>query len=540
MKSLAPLCLVALLSAPAFAQAVESETTEQVEVTLRLIEVAVTDKKGLPLTDLERKNFRVTIDGEPREIRTFERSMSDTTIAVTPPSQVPGVAATHEDAASAVPTEAPGRWVVICLDADRIPHIYRKVVLETARAFITEGRPQDRIAVVLLSNGELRYIHDYASPGEFNMRVLEDPGMLLSGTDDLRYKVNEMIELLKPCKVQVDYGSCALTHSDEFLATMRRETSRGMQSLRGLIASMAPLPGRKALVWFSNGFVLQPGEIVLDAMTRYVGDPGSVQSRMEDRGSFAYDNLLVEASRARVSFFSLRAGHDGSYGMRSAENASVPREIAGLAGNPYRLTTTMTEESLRDVAEATGGKAVFTPLVPGLATNLLERLDAIYTLGIDIRPEDRRQSRAKVKLEGRKGKVHSRKRLPGRVQVAIDLVATLDAVPAAPGAASDGERLLLAVEMGRMGLEQTAEFGKRSRVALFSRLIDGDGHIVDSSYRILEVSRNDESESHFVHWLNYRLDEGDYYAEVSISDLVGMGTTTVGTNFSARQSNGSE
>jgi hypothetical protein len=40
--------------------------------------------------------------------------------------------------------------------------------------------------------------------------------------------------------------------------------------------------------------------------------------------------------------------------------------------------------------------------------------------------------------------------------------------------------------------------------------------------------------------LNYRLDEGDYYAELSISDLVGMGTTTVGTNFSARQSNGSE
>ncbi|MFO7734537.1 MAG: VWA domain-containing protein [Candidatus Aminicenantes bacterium] len=45
----------------------------EVSVTLKLIQVSVVDKKGRPVRDLARENFRVTDNGRPVEITAFER-----------------------------------------------------------------------------------------------------------------------------------------------------------------------------------------------------------------------------------------------------------------------------------------------------------------------------------------------------------------------------------------------------------------------------------------------------------------------------------
>jgi VWFA-related protein len=82
MKRLLGMALVFGLAFPTLETAVAQETKllagqrplqHDVSVTLKLIQVYVTDKKGAPVTDLEREDFILTDDGREVEITDFER-----------------------------------------------------------------------------------------------------------------------------------------------------------------------------------------------------------------------------------------------------------------------------------------------------------------------------------------------------------------------------------------------------------------------------------------------------------------------------------
>ena len=199
----AVLCSVAVLASLAHAQPSDVPSSrgvsEQVKVTLRLIDVLATDKRGNPLTGLGPEDFTVLINGKERPISTFDA-------AVTVPPTVQAVesdrrstkATKATDLPSTEPAlERPGRWIVILLDADRMPHNYRKVVLKTARAMITDGGgPDDRFAVAMLRNGSLQFLQDFAPARDVDLSIFNDPGMLISRANDLRFRLDELVDLV--------------------------------------------------------------------------------------------------------------------------------------------------------------------------------------------------------------------------------------------------------------------------------------------------------------------------------------------------------
>ena len=92
----------------------------------------------------------------------------------------------------------------------------------------------------------------------------------------------------------------------------------------------------KLLTMNDSDDIFQPGMVVMEAMTRYLAtDPDPIYSRLKDMGNADYESLLWEATRARVSFYSLRAGHDISQAMRGAAEASTPRRISGVAATVF-------------------------------------------------------------------------------------------------------------------------------------------------------------------------------------------------------------
>jgi hypothetical protein len=54
----------------------EADLKHEVVVTLKLIQVYVTDKKGSPVTDLEKSDFQLWDNGKPVEITGFEKHVS--------------------------------------------------------------------------------------------------------------------------------------------------------------------------------------------------------------------------------------------------------------------------------------------------------------------------------------------------------------------------------------------------------------------------------------------------------------------------------
>lgn len=71
--------LLAFMSISPFfsAQEPQEELQHEVTVTLKLIQVFVTDKKGNPVKDLNREDFQVFVKGKPVVITDFERHFSE-------------------------------------------------------------------------------------------------------------------------------------------------------------------------------------------------------------------------------------------------------------------------------------------------------------------------------------------------------------------------------------------------------------------------------------------------------------------------------
>ena len=489
---------------------------EKVEVALRLIDVTVVDRQRRPLVGLEAENFVVSVDGSERTIRSFDAAAGSSDPVSLP---IP--------ASSALPAEQSsgrgGRWIVICLDADRIPNNYRKVVLQTARAMVVEGQSDDRFAIALLQGGNLRFIQPFAPTAEVNLSVLDNPGMLLGREADLRRRIDEVVGLIRSCAEARDQDGCAATRSEEFLAVARRNSERGIRALRGLVSAMAPLPGRKALVWFSNGFVLQPGQVVLAAITRELTPAPQLLSRLQYGEVTDFGSLLADATEARVSFFALRAGHNMSHALRSAEHAGVRRPLAGEAGNAYKLANSMSEETLRDTAEATGGSVIFTPLGPDSTIGLLDRMDGVYTLGVEVLAGDSSRSKVKVKLRDRKGKVQVRRRFPEARGKRSSFVATLEVLPA-----SGGNGVVLTVDLSNVSQERDKRSATEfNRLAVYARIRGADGPVLDDWYAIVEVPPSENATHLFRHPIVFDVPPGEYTVDVSVSDLVGHGRTSV-------------
>jgi uncharacterized protein YpmB len=51
----------------------ETELQHQVSVTLKLVQIYVTDKKGFPVVDLNKEDFTIQDNGDKKQITEFER-----------------------------------------------------------------------------------------------------------------------------------------------------------------------------------------------------------------------------------------------------------------------------------------------------------------------------------------------------------------------------------------------------------------------------------------------------------------------------------
>ena len=103
----------------------------EVSVTLKLIQVYVTDKSGKPVRDLTKDEFKLTDNGKPVTFSAFEKH----DLAAAPKTGVAALA--PEPAAAAVPREAPvlGRKFINLLRL-RVQYRSRR-----------QGRPRRRPAV---------------------------------------------------------------------------------------------------------------------------------------------------------------------------------------------------------------------------------------------------------------------------------------------------------------------------------------------------------------------------------------------------------
>ena len=220
----------------------------EVSVTLKLIQVFVTDANGKPALDLERSDFVITDNGRPQTITDFERHV----LALPAPGPAAPMPPPGRDAG---PLLSRKFFFIIDYVRNELEGVMkaRNAVLE----FIEEVvRPGDEVALYTLSSLSGLTLHEYLTVDHDKLRrtlmkVRDLPGITPIGNDSVGGHEAMGMEVMN-ADIFGRHGGHSGTGGRNHFA----EIAAWARSLRAI-------PGQKNVILFSRGFggaVIRPGD----------------------------------------------------------------------------------------------------------------------------------------------------------------------------------------------------------------------------------------------------------------------------------------
>jgi VWFA-related protein len=231
------------------------------------VDVIVVDNDGRPVTDLSAADFRLEVDGKPRQIASAEfvsmRNLVD-----------PGPPPAHYAANSGGPA---GRLIMLVIDQNNIKSGTGKVVFEAAEKFIASLNANDRIGLHLIPG--TGPVVDYTANHALVSQMLRQAvgRQMNSRTESSRVGISEAKALMRndqstlrevmerECAGNMDEAERAhcqrMVMNDARMvgAVGRSQTAESIVSLRDVMRRMQPGRGRKTMVLLTEGLVLDQG-----------------------------------------------------------------------------------------------------------------------------------------------------------------------------------------------------------------------------------------------------------------------------------------
>lgn len=307
----------------------DDDDVVKVKSNLVNIDVIVKDKKGKYISDLKPEDFTISENGIPQKIEFFDAPLS---------TDAPRNTATSE------PASVPRNYVSLVLDSQTTDVTNLKPVREGAIKYVREQvTDADAVAVLSVTNG-LQMLQPFTQDKAKLIATLENLGGVDSKNfeqKDLAESIGKLRDYLNSVESVPITGITSTAAGSEAAKVMiarrvlqqfiRLRTALSLQQSRPILAALAalaeglrPIPGKKTLVLFSQGFITPA---VLD---------WQVQSTIDI------------ANRANVAIYIV-----DSAGLRGAAQASgslVPSSpLAGVSA------ITNQEQRIR----AVGGETVF-------------------------------------------------------------------------------------------------------------------------------------------------------------------------------------
>lgn len=417
------LCAAAALLSPTPAVAQEGEEPAEVFIDRVMVdvvdlEVVVTDGDGNPIRGLTREDFRVLEDGDPVELTNFYavEGGARRDLAADEPSDFPLLDLGEEEAAAeaVLPVEQRLNLAVV-IDNGNIDPPSRKRILDQLREHLYSVlRPGDRVMLASLEpdlDVRLGFTDDRAAIDG----GIDEIGRTVGGRADLfaqRRMIQQAIWSRDGATGGGGGGDGLLTKdtpeqaADRVLQLIQSYAQQAeavqrntFSSLDTLIASLAGLPGRRAVLLVSEHLTTNPAQGLFEEWHNAFAQavPGLTEPLSEARRYDVGEHLRRVAHQAaadRVTFYTLHAGGSFTQGADQAGFASTGFAIGG-------------QEPLMHLAAATGGSAM---LNSANAEALIEQLSAdyrdYYSLGYTSpKSQDGRYHRIEVRVPGRKVQV---------------------------------------------------------------------------------------------------------------------------------------
>ncbi len=366
------------------------------------VDVYVTDKKGRPITGLTREDFVLYEDGREVEITNFSRLTGavESRSASSESGAEPTAGAEEELPGTPIGDEL---VVVIYIDNSSLIQAHRNRVLGNIKDFTAREMARGTRFMVAAYDPGLEILapltSDLATIEAALDQVAAMPANGLFALTEKRVAADSVEQIFRmyaeakgpgrdaataPAGVGVRsrrYDPCEfgwgqlLGVVDGYAQAIGSRISKAQSGLTSLARSLGGIPGRKSVLYLSDGFEQQPGADLYDYLGGLCAD--------RERELFAHSNrwdgtpgileLTAFANAHRVTFYPLETA-----GLKSDSNSSVElasKKFAPLARNDF-LKVSNLQSSMFMMANETGGQAFFDANFPD---EELERVSQDFT-----------------------------------------------------------------------------------------------------------------------------------------------------------------
>jgi VWFA-related protein len=380
---------LSLLAGPLTLAAQEEPTplfVERVDVNVVNVEVWVTDQKGKRVVGLAQQDFEIFEDGQPVEISNFYATARPDRVLETV-DEVPS----PEVPPQMVPPDQVLNLLVLVDHFNSMP-ANRNRALDQMSSFLEDRvRQGDRVMLVGY-NGSIEIVEPLTSDQErisAGLRRLEKAGSQRPMKEaERRRRLIDMTLAADQADSRTAYDIVRRQVQQE-----RQELRQTAKAIYQIVRSLSGLPGRKAVLYLSDGLPQRPGEDFYQQLLNLFGGP-NFSGTVEDTAIFdpfletigedespLLNRIAREANGNQVTFYTVDTR--GAAGASSL-SPETPGLAAGASGRTaLDASRTMNNlETLIDMAISTGGSTVFNTFnFEEAVTSFSDDFDSFYSLG---------------------------------------------------------------------------------------------------------------------------------------------------------------
>ncbi len=332
-------------------------------VTIVNIDVFVTNKKGNPITNLKKDDFLVFQDGVQQKITNFavfNRKIYQSIYA----KATPGPAAP-----AATPTPTPANmpevkpiYMVIYIDNMNLRPLDRNHVLRQIRGFVRENLHPPMQMMVAFFDHSLKVLQPFTDDPTEIYRALKSVRMFTGGRTERDSAHKEVIEMMRKYQDQ-DRAALGSRYNEQAPGSVvrlmrgyadeeRNRLAFTIGGLRETVAMLAGLPGRKGILYISDGLQMIAGQDLFYEYSSVYHNTDVMTLISEYDRTSLFKDLVSSAAAQGVAFYTV-----GAQGLRVAGSGLAESRYAQHALSSTVLTQSY-NDSLRYMAEATGGRAI--------------------------------------------------------------------------------------------------------------------------------------------------------------------------------------
>lgn len=373
--------------------------SESIDVKVINVDVVVTDRKGVPITGLTKDDFELFENGQPKLISNFYevQGKKATNISIIPAGEEKPVATVPANEM----TETLRRRIIFYVDNLSLQPFNRNRVFKDMKEFAKNVmRPGDE-AMVATFNRSMKIRANFTRDPiqiQQTLDVIAGESALGVANRSERRDVEKRIQ-------DADNYNEAVAAARQYGQSVEHDLRQSVDSLKGLMSTLAGVEGKKILVLTTEGFQIQPGRemfYLVDEISREKGWPagGTMLEGMTFNSASTIQMLAKTANANGITMYTLHAG-----GLAASNDGGLAERDRPI---PYAVTqaaVSNSTESLQVLAEMTGGLAsINTNNFSGAFKNILRDLDSYYSLGYRAGTErvDRQRS-LDVRIKGRRG-----------------------------------------------------------------------------------------------------------------------------------------